>query len=209
MADLLLGQAYYLRFDPKLCQAQQPYAPLGTLYAAASCASAATASRCSTRCSRESDGEWGDALERAAPARRRDLRRQLQLPEQDVPAAHARGGARDDRSRARARGVPDRRVRDRTPPIIRSSISPRRRRRHPRRRRDDARRSRRSPAARARPIEDVPGIALPATMSCAVRRTSARPFIKSLDALPFPAWDLVDVDRYRAIWHGAPRLLTR
>src|SRR4030095_12730236 len=35
MADLLLGQAYYLRFDPKLYQAQQPYAPLGTLYAGA------------------------------------------------------------------------------------------------------------------------------------------------------------------------------
>src|SRR6187455_1215067 len=34
MADLLLGQAYYLRFDPKLFQAQKPYAPLGTLYAA-------------------------------------------------------------------------------------------------------------------------------------------------------------------------------
>ena len=34
MADVLLGQAYYLRFDPKLWQAQQPYAPLGTLYAA-------------------------------------------------------------------------------------------------------------------------------------------------------------------------------
>ena len=35
MADVLLGQAYYLRFDPKLFQAQQPYAPLGTLYAGA------------------------------------------------------------------------------------------------------------------------------------------------------------------------------
>src|SRR4030095_1258857 len=34
MVDLLLGQAYYLRFDPKLFRAQQPYAPLGTLYAA-------------------------------------------------------------------------------------------------------------------------------------------------------------------------------
>src|SRR4030095_11815931 len=34
MVDLLLGQAYYLRFDPKLWRAQQPYAPLGALYAA-------------------------------------------------------------------------------------------------------------------------------------------------------------------------------
>src|SRR5215813_1652910 len=36
MIDVLFGQAYFLRFDPKLWEAQQPYAPLGTLYAAAS-----------------------------------------------------------------------------------------------------------------------------------------------------------------------------
>ena len=30
----LLGQSYYLRFDPKLWAAMQPYPPLGTLYAA-------------------------------------------------------------------------------------------------------------------------------------------------------------------------------
>src|SRR5690606_5212792 len=36
-------------------------------------------------------------------------------------------------------------------------------------------------------------------------RTARRPDIRDLDALPFPAWDLVDVDRYRRIWrerHG-------
>lgn len=34
---------------------------------------------------------------------------------------------------------------------------------------------------------------------------SRRPDISNLDALPFPAWDLVDVEKYRAIWmerHG-------
>jgi anaerobic magnesium-protoporphyrin IX monomethyl ester cyclase len=35
MVDILFGQSYYLRFDIKLWQAQQPYPPLGTLYAAA------------------------------------------------------------------------------------------------------------------------------------------------------------------------------
>ena len=35
MTHILFGQSYYLRFDPKLCQAMQPYPPLGTLYAAA------------------------------------------------------------------------------------------------------------------------------------------------------------------------------
>jgi radical SAM superfamily enzyme YgiQ (UPF0313 family)/glycosyltransferase involved in cell wall biosynthesis len=33
-ADVLFGQAYFLRFDPKLWEARQPYAPLGALYAA-------------------------------------------------------------------------------------------------------------------------------------------------------------------------------
>jgi radical SAM superfamily enzyme YgiQ (UPF0313 family) len=32
MIDVLFGQAYFLRFDPKLWDARQPYAPLGTLY---------------------------------------------------------------------------------------------------------------------------------------------------------------------------------
>jgi anaerobic magnesium-protoporphyrin IX monomethyl ester cyclase len=50
-------------------------------------------------------------------------------------------------------------------------------------------------------IGAAPGIAY-LDDGCAVRRTSSRPFIKSLDELPFPAWDLVDTDRYRDIWHA-------
>jgi anaerobic magnesium-protoporphyrin IX monomethyl ester cyclase len=38
-----------------------------------------------------------------------------------------------------------------------------------------------------------------------LQRTPPRPFIKDLDSLPPPAWDLVDVERYRRLWtarHG-------
>ena len=41
--------------------------------------------------------------------------------------------------------------------------------------------------------------------SLIVNRNPRRPDISSLDELPFPAWDLVDVETYRAIWlkrHG-------
>ena len=31
-------------------------------------------------------------------------------------------------------------------------------------------------------------------------KTAARPLLRDLDALPFPAWDLVDVERYRSAW---------
>ncbi|HWC30558.1 MAG TPA: radical SAM protein, partial [Dehalococcoidia bacterium] len=34
MSRVLLGHSYFLRFDPKLWQAMQPYPPLGTLHAA-------------------------------------------------------------------------------------------------------------------------------------------------------------------------------
>ncbi len=34
MSRVLLGHSYFLRFDPKLWRAMQPYVPLGTLYAA-------------------------------------------------------------------------------------------------------------------------------------------------------------------------------
>jgi hypothetical protein len=65
--DVLFGQAYFLRFDPKLWAARQPYAPLGSLYAAA--------------CARErgygvaffdamlagSEAEWSAALDQHQP----------------------------------------------------------------------------------------------------------------------------------------------
>ena len=57
----------------------------------------------------------------------------------------------------------------------------------------------------------VPGLALPGPGSSdagangspnSARRTALRTRLSDLDALPFPAWDLVDVDKYRAAWTG-------
>ena len=59
--------------------------------------------------------------------------------------------------------------------------------------------------------ENIPGLALrtfpikPGDGNGHLRQTAARPFIQDLDSLPFPAWDLVDVERYRSVWtktHG-------
>lgn len=53
------------------------------------------------------------------------------------------------------------------------------------------------------PLADVRGIAF--RDESGTRVTPARPVIRDLDALPFPAWDLVDIDAYREIWtrhHG-------
>src|SRR4029450_11071290 len=68
MADLLLGQAYYLRFDPKLFQAQQPYAPLGTLYAASYLRSRGRSVALYDAMIADSERESADALDRTRPA---------------------------------------------------------------------------------------------------------------------------------------------
>jgi len=56
-------------------------------------------------------------------------------------------------------------------------------------------------------LDAISGLALPAGFEPdglpALRRTPARAFVESLDALPFPAWDLVDVAQYRASWTSA------
>src|SRR6478752_3972095 len=67
MADVLLGQAYYLRFDPKLLQAQQPYAPLGTLYAAAYLRERGHQPALFDAMLADSVSEWAGAVERQRP----------------------------------------------------------------------------------------------------------------------------------------------
>ena len=48
----------------------------------------------------------------------------------------------------------------------------------------------------------VPGLAVRGR-SGSVMRTPPRPFVQDLDALPFPAWDLVDRNHYRSVWTDA------
>lgn len=56
-------------------------------------------------------------------------------------------------------------------------------------------------------VEDVRGLALPLEERANGRagpvRTLPRPSLDDLDALPLPAWDLVDAGRYRGVWDRA------
>ena len=203
--DVLFGQAYFLRFDPKLWAAQ----------AALCTARGALRGRLRPR-SRLSRGAFrrdarglGERMGRRArspsPTGRGDLRGQFQLPEQDVPPAHASGGADDDRRGARP-GHPDHRCRlgrDRSPLHI---PRPRRRHRCRRRRRGHARRGARRPLREGGRLScECQRPRACATPRAAMIRTGPRDIIRDLDALPFPAWDLVDIERYQSIWrphHG-------
>jgi anaerobic magnesium-protoporphyrin IX monomethyl ester cyclase len=52
-------------------------------------------------------------------------------------------------------------------------------------------------------VDDIPGLVF--RQRGMQRKTGPRALLKNLDELPLPAWDLIDVDRYRAFWkrrHG-------
>ena len=202
MADVLLGQAYYLRFDPKLWEAHQPYAPLGTLYAASYLRERGHRPSLFDAMLADTTAEWSTALERTRP--------RLAVIYEDsfnylskMCLLRMREAALDMIDRSRRAGVPV---------MVSGSDATD----HPEiylRRGATAVILGEGEATLAdladrlsavTPIDDVPGIAF-LDDACAVRRTASRPFIKSLDELPFPAWDLVDIERYRRIWrerHG-------
>ena len=199
MADLLLGQAYYLRFDPKLFQAQQPYAPLGTLYAASYLRERGHSVALFDAMLAKSVSEWGSAIERERP-------RLAAIYEDSFNYLSKMCLLR---MREAALDMIDQAVGARVPIVISGSDATD----HP-----DLYLRRGAAAVilgegeitiadladrllGGGGIADVPGIAYLDDV-CGVRRTSARPSIKSLDELPFPAWDLVDVARYREIWYG-------
>ena len=67
MTDILFGQSYYPRFDPKLYAAMQPYPPLGTLYAASIMREAGYSVALFDAMLAESTDEWAAALDQYKP----------------------------------------------------------------------------------------------------------------------------------------------
>jgi anaerobic magnesium-protoporphyrin IX monomethyl ester cyclase len=67
MTQILLGQSYFLRFDPKLWEAMQPYPPLGTLYAASYLRQHGYEVALFDAMLAESEEEWGRALDEHQP----------------------------------------------------------------------------------------------------------------------------------------------
>src|SRR6478672_1952926 len=64
---ILFGQSYFLRFDPKLWAAMQPYPPLGTLYAASYVRDRGYDVALFDAMLAESEVEWDAALRRERP----------------------------------------------------------------------------------------------------------------------------------------------
>jgi radical SAM superfamily enzyme YgiQ (UPF0313 family) len=207
MPDVLFGQSYYLRFDPKLWAAMQPYPPLGALYAAAYLRSRGYAVALFDAMLAESEDEWAAALERHQPGyavifednfnylSKMCLLRMREAAFRMSEMAKARGctvilcGAdMTDHADLYFQHGADFILLgegELTLGELLDSLTGR----------------------SAQPLEQITGLASRNTQHREASPWDAirRPDIRDLDALPFPAWDLVDIPRYQRIWrerHG-------
>lgn len=62
--------------------------------------------------------------------------------------------------------------------------------------------------AAGKEIADIAGLAYLSPMTGQVRYNSPRLLRTNLDSLPLPAWDLVDVEKYRQAWLGAHKFFS-
>ncbi len=200
---VLFGQSYYLRFVPKLWAAMQPYPPLGTLYAASYLRSRGYTVDLFDAMLAESEAEWDQALARSKPTvavlyednfnylSKMCLLRMRQAAFTMIRMARERGctvivAGSDATDHAQAYvdagakyvliGEGEETLGDLLDVVLRRAETP---------------------------LDSILGLAY--TNDGEVHINPRRPDLKDLDALPFPAWDLVDIERYRSIWletHG-------
>ncbi len=219
MTHILFGQSYYLRFDPKLWAAMQPYPPLGTLYAASYARSKGYSVALFDAMLAESEEEWRAALDQHQPQfacifednfnylSKMCLLRMREAAFAMIDMAKARGctvivcGAdmTDHADLYLQRGADFVLLGEGELTLgeLLDSLT----------------------GKSSQPLHEILGLAtnteyrIPNTQSSApeihpssfILHPSRRPDIHDLDSLPFPAWDLVDIPRYRKLWrerHG-------
>ncbi|GIK40980.1 MAG: Mg-protoporphyrin IX monomethyl ester oxidative cyclase [Chloroflexota bacterium] len=203
MTDVLFGQSYYLRFDPKLWEAMQPYPPLGSLYAASYIRQQGYTVALFDAMLAESEAEWVAALDQHQPKyavlyedsfnylSKMCLLRMRQAAFTMAEAAKARGctviisgsDATDHAEKYFQHGVDYILMGEGELSLgeLLDHLS----------------------GKAEHPLESILGLAW--RFAGQIQRTAERPFVKDLDKFPFPAWDLVDVSRYEKIWrqhHG-------
>jgi anaerobic magnesium-protoporphyrin IX monomethyl ester cyclase len=203
MSDILFGQSYYLRFDRKLEAALKPYPPLGTMYAASYLRRRGYDVGMFDAMLAGSEQDWDDALVRHRPRiavlyednfnylSKMCLLRMRQAAFTMIDLARRRGctvivagaDATDRWASYLARGA-DYVVLGEGEETLGELVD------------WLANRSNLT-------LEAIRGIAY--VGPAGPIQTQRRPDLREVDALPLPAWDLIDVDRYRDIWrrrHG-------
>jgi anaerobic magnesium-protoporphyrin IX monomethyl ester cyclase len=204
---ILFGQSYYLRFDVKLWQAMQPYPPLGALYAAAMLRARGYEVALFDAMLAESTAEWKAALDRHRPRYAVIFEDNFNYLSK-MSLLRMRDAAFEMIQQAKSRGciviIAGADMTDHTERYLQAGA-------------DyvlvgEGEETLAELIALLEQTEDQPAEpALYEVRSLAylhqgqMIKTPARVVIRDLDAIPFPAWDLVDVERYRRLWlaqHG-------
>lgn len=206
MTDILFGQSYYLRFDSKLWDAMQPFPPLGTLYAAAYMREHHYDVALFDAMLAESTQEWAAALKQYQPRyaviyednfnylSKMSLLRMREAAFEMIDQARAHnctiivcGADMTDHSQTYLDRGADYVLLGEGEEALAELVNYL----------DTAQQV-------GNPIDerDLYQIQSLAYMhEGRLVKTAARPVIRNLDALPFPAWDLVDQDKYKALWY--------
>lgn len=204
MTQVLLGQSYYLRFDSKLWEAMQPYPPLGTLYAASYLRQHGYDVALFDAMLADSEEEWAQALDEHQPRyailyednfnylSKMCLLRMREAAFTMIEMAKSRGctvilcgaDATDHHTDYLERGADYCLLGEGEETLLEllNQLT----------------------AEKEPKFESILGLAYNSPTS-PILQTPRRPDITNLDKLPFPAWDLVDVEKYRSIWmkrHG-------
>ncbi|MEP7287347.1 MAG: radical SAM protein [Chloroflexota bacterium] len=204
MTDILFGQSYYLRFDPKLYASMQPYPPLGSLYAASFIRQQGYSVALFDAMLADSETEFAAALDRTKPRfavlfednfnylskmclmrmREAAFAMTTMATERGVMVIICGADATDHLAQYLGngasyviRGEGEETLRD-----LLASLTGK---------------------VNEKP-ETISGLSF-LNAAGEVQQTMPRPALRELDSMPFPAWDLVDQDRYRKIWverHG-------
>lgn len=204
MAQILFGQSYYLRFDPKLYAEMKPYPPLGSLYAASYVRALGYDVALFDAMLAQSEGEWADALDTHRPKyaiifednfnylSKMCLLNMREAAFKMIELAKARGcivivngsDATDHLDEYFVRGA-DFMILGEGEVTLQELLE-----------KLEGKTERQFSSIRGLVWRDADSI---------VQRAMKREFIRELDRLPFPAWDLVDIPRYQKIWrerHG-------
>jgi radical SAM superfamily enzyme YgiQ (UPF0313 family) len=205
MSDVLIGQSYYLRFDPKLWAAMQPYPPLGSLYAASYIRERGHAVALFDAMLASSEEEWREALQREAPRvavlfednfnylskmcllRMREAAfTMIRLAREHGCTVVVAGADASDHYTLYLEHGADIVIRGEGEVTLGALL-------------DALREGHRDRLA------SIDGLAYRSTATDVVETTRPRTDLRDLDVLPFPAWDLIDISRYRTVWlrrHG-------
>lgn len=218
MEKVLFGQSYYLKFDAKLWEAMQPYPPLGTMYAAAFIRERGYEVALFDAMLAESEAEWAAALERERPdfaviyednfnyLSKMCLSRMREAAFTMIEMARPYdcqiiicGSDATDHAEAYLKAGADFVLLGEGEMTLAELLD-------------------RLSGRTDTPFDKILGLAYQESLlqkesqplslpvsNGRFRRNLRRPDIKEVDPLPFPAWDLIDVEKYRRVWqerHG-------